>query len=125
MNVGSIGAMGFAGAGIAAGAPAVGCMGGLNGPLGNISTAGLNGISATRMDQLLELLGDFSSAEILIALMLAAGSKRSRHRCEDAGLGLLLGLSLASQLGQVTQPLYSPPPDISAVATGQMINLTA
>lgn len=99
-------------------------MGGLNGPLGDFNAAGLSG---TRMDQLLELMGDFTSAEILIALMLAAGSKRNRERggCDDVGLGMLLGRSLASQLGQTTPQFCFQSPEISAAATGQMINLTA
>lgn len=122
MNVGGVGAMGIAGGGLSVGASSAISMGGLNGPLGNFNAAGLSG---TRMDQLVELMNGFSTAEILIALMLATGSKRDRDRCGDAGLGMLLGLSLASQLGQMTPQFCFQSPEMSAVATGQMINLTA
>lgn len=120
-GVGGIGGMGALGANISVGAISTG---GLNGPLGNVNAAAMSALSATRMGQLLELIDGFSSAEILIALMMAGGNRR-KHDCgDDTAMGLLLGLAMASQMGQ--QQLQMPAPcGVSAAATGGQINLVA
>lgn len=102
-----MGGMGGGAAGlspVAGGAPAA--VNGAGQP-GNVSAgtspAAAQGLSPG-MQSLVETLQDFSSAEILIALMLMSASER----CDDdkhcgggsgAALGLLAGLALASQLG--------------------------
>lgn len=122
-GVSGIGGMGALGANISVGAV---CTGGLNGPVGNVNAATLSAMSGTRMGQLMELIEGFSSAEILIALMMAAASNHNkRHDSEDSGLGLLLGLAMASQIGQqlsAAMPTNCPAP---AAHTGGTINLTA
>ncbi len=134
-GVGGVGGMGAMGAGMAMGAAGVGGvsgdlgMGGLNGPLGNTNVAALGGMSSSRMDQLLQLLNGFSSAEILIALMMSAGSAHRRRHCsDDSGLSFLLGLSMAAQLGQSLQqmlPQAAGGVASAAGATGQQLNATA
>ncbi len=125
-GIGGLGAMGAMGAGMSVGAaPAVGT-GGLNGPLGDVNAAAMSAISGTQMDQLLQLMDGFSSAEILIALMMAGASdRRKKHGCDDSAMGLLLGMALAAQLGQTAQQLPQsggvPGP---AAATGGLINFT-
>lgn len=107
--------------------PSVGA-GGLNGPLGDVNAATLSVLNGTRLDQLLELIDGFSSAEILIALMLSAASCRHKKDDDrDAGLGFLLGLALATQLGQGAPQMPFPPTGVPGpeAATGQSINLTA
>jgi hypothetical protein len=120
--------MGAMGAGMNVGAaPSVGT-GGLNGPLGDVNAATLSSMSGTRMDQLMELIDGFSSAEILMALMLSAGSCRhKKNDGDDVGLGLLLGLALASQLGHGLPqlPFQSTGVPGPEAAAGQAINLTA
>jgi len=122
-GVGGIGGMGALGANLSVGAISTG---GLNGPLGNVNAAAMSALSATRMGQLLELIDGFSSAEILIALMMAGGNRR-KHDCgDDAAMGLLLGLAMASQIGQ--QQLQMPPScgvGAAAGVTGGQINLVA
>lgn len=131
-SVGGIGGMGAMGAGAgvgaagAAGAVDIGGMGGLNGPLGNANAAALSGMSGTRMDQLLQLLDGFSSAEILIALMMS-GSHKRHGGGDDSGLSFLLGMSLAAQLGQSLQQMLPHAGGMSgaSAATGQQLNATA
>ena len=120
-------AMGAAGVGGPAGDLG---MGGLNGPLGNTNVSALGGLSGSRLDQLMQLINGFSSAEILIALMMSGGSSHRRRHCggDDSGLSFLLGLSLAAQLGQSLQQML--PQSAGGVAgaagaTGQQLNATA
>jgi len=95
-SVGSIGSVGTSG-----GAGALN-FGGLNGALGNIGAGqnGMAGLSTIKMQQLSQLLDGFSSAEILMALMLAAASGKKKHGDGDNALGFLAGLAMAQQLGQ-------------------------
>ena len=52
------------------------------------------------LQSLIDALGDFTSAEILIALMLmAAANKDDDNSGGGAALGLLIGLAFASQMG--------------------------
>lgn len=126
-GIGGIGGMGALGVNINVGAISTG---GLNGPLGNVNAAAMSAMTGTRMDQLLQLMDGFSSAEILIALMMAGGSghHKKHHGIDDAALGFLLGLSLANQIGH-NGPQLPPPPGIpgagGAAATGGQLNVTA
>ena len=54
------------------------------------------------MQSLVNAMKDFSSAEILIALMLAnaAGGKDDEKSCSSAAAGFLAGLALAGGLAQ-------------------------
>lgn len=126
-GIGGLGAMGAMGAGLSVGAAPAVSTGGLNGPLGDVNAAAMSAMSATRMDQLLQLMDGFSSAEILIALMMSGASDRhKKHGCDDSAMGLLLGLALAAQLGQ-TAPQMPQTGGISGPAsvTGGLINFTA
>ena len=128
-GVGGVGAMGGMAAGAGVGAAAALGTGGANGPLGDLNAGALSAASGTRIDQLLQLLDGFSSAEILIALMLsgASGHHHRKHDCGDAGMGFLLGLSLAAQLGQSALQLPGNPSGgvTSPAATGQSIDASA
>lgn len=131
-GVGGVGGMGAMGGGMAMGAAGVGGtigaagMGGLNGPLGTANIGEMSGMSGTRMDQLLQLLSSFSSAEILIALMLTSGSHK-HHHCGDDGMSSLLSLSLAAHLGQAFQQIPHAAQGVPSAggATGQQLNATA
>jgi hypothetical protein len=64
------------------------------------------GLSTVKMQQLVELVSGFTSAEILMALMLAAAA--SQKKDDEGGcsaLALLAGMALAQQLGQGLGPL--------------------
>lgn len=128
-GIGGIGGMGALGANLSIGGVGAISTGGLNGPLGDVNAATMSALSGTRMDQLLQLLDGFSSAEILIALMMAGASgNKKKHDCgDDSAMGFLLGLAMASQVNQqamsgMPQATGIPGP---AAATGGQINLTA
>lgn len=124
-GIGGLGAIGAVGAGLGAGGvPSIGT-GGLNGPLGNANAAAITALSGTRIGELLKLMDGFSSAEILIALLMSGN--HHRHHCgSDDALGFLIGMSLAAQLGQSCLAISGPAgiPGSSA-PTGQMINFMA
>lgn len=123
-GVGMIGGLGAMSPGLSVGGVSSISTGGLNGPLGDVNVATMSAMSNTRMDQLLQLMDGFSSAEILIALMMSGSHKK--HECgSDAAMGFLLGLSLASQLGQGQLQPMSPPIAAGGAPTGGQINLTA
>jgi hypothetical protein len=131
-GVGGIGGLGALGTNISVGGIGAPATGGLNGPLGNVNAATVSTLSGTRLDQLMQLLDGFSSAEILIALMLSAASGHHKNHdgVDDAALGFLIGLSLASQIGQNGMPGMSssagvPGPNPVDGSTGGQINLTA
>lgn len=123
-GIGGIGGLEALGVNISVGAVSTG---GLNGSVGDGNAAALSAMSGTRMGQLMELIDGFSSAEILIALMMAAASNRhKRHDCDhDSSLSLLLGLAMASQIGQQLSPVMSANIPGPAAITGGTINLTA
>lgn len=95
-------------AAIGGGAAMTGCLGaaaptagGLNGPLGDANAAALSAMSGTRLGQLTELMEGFSTAEIVLALMLAAAAgKKNRHDDDGGALAILAGLAIAGRIGQ-------------------------
>lgn len=104
--------------------------GGLNGPLGDANAAGLSAMTSPQMNQLLQLIDGFSSAEILMALMMSAASNSGHKKHDgvnDAALGFLLGLSMASQIGQNGLPGMPQAGNIPGpeAATGGAINFLA
>lgn len=126
-SVGLMGGLGALGGGLAAGGVSSVGTGGLNGPVGDLNAATVSAMSGTRMDQLLELMDGFSSAEILIALMLSgsSGKRRDDDSCGSAAMGFLLGMAMASQLGQGLMSPMSPAGGIEPAMTGGAVNLTA
>lgn len=99
VGAGAIAAPMSAAASAPAGAPAaVGStqLGGisLTSPLGSAMPAGL--------DNLINALQGFSTAEILLALMMLGGGQDDKKKTPDAAIGLLAGLALAGQLGGFT-----------------------
>jgi hypothetical protein len=84
------------------------------------------------LEQLSQLLKDFSSADILLALMLMRGSD-SKDKTHGAGggssalIGLLAGMALAGQVGQMAGNLqsagHSGAPGATAGIAGGQINL--
>jgi hypothetical protein len=91
-GLGAVGAMSFGGVGMSPGLG--GTFGGLNGVPSCTSTM--------QMQQLTDLLAGFTSAEILMALMIAAASGRHRKDDDQSGaLAMLAGMALASQLNGI------------------------
>jgi hypothetical protein len=79
------------------------------------------------MQQLLDLIDGFSSAEILMALMLSAGSKKKDEDNNGAGaLALLAGMALASQLkGGDSLNCGVPQINNQMGMSGMQLNITA
>ena len=88
------------------------------------------------MQNLVNTLKDFTSAEILIALMLAKAAggddddDRKKSRGSAAGAGLLAGMALAGQLGQqhnlqldLTTQFQAPPSVTGAASVGLSLNV--
>jgi hypothetical protein len=76
-----------------------GLNGGLNGPLSQLAGAGPAGASTVSMQQLSELVAGFTSAEILMALMIAAASQKNGKDDDQSGaLALLAGMALANSM---------------------------
>lgn len=94
---------------------------GMAGGAGNAQSIGANSLNQAfsaattqQLQQLTHMLKDFSSAEILIALMLMRGDDDSKNKVHGGGgggagalIGLLAGLALAGQIGQMTSDLTS------------------
>jgi hypothetical protein len=102
MSVGAVGGIAMGGMAMCGAMPSLGGgalnFGGLDGAIGNTSPMQFSPI---KMQQLGELLDGFSSAQILMALMLLSAANRKKD--EDDGssaLALLAGMALAQQLGQ-------------------------
>jgi hypothetical protein len=108
MGISGVGGVGGAGAGAAiAGAGLTTGASGAASPAGTssaaTSAANLNSLPPN-LQSLVDTLKDFSSAEILIALMLAsAAGKNDDEKCGSSAGAFLAGLALAGQLGQSTQ----------------------
>lgn len=107
MNVSGAGGVGMGGgaAGIAGAAGMGGAAGATAGsPTGAATAEGAAGLSGVpqSMQSLVNAMKDFSSAEILIALMLAnaADGKDDEKSSGSAAAGFLAGLALANGLGQ-------------------------
>ena len=108
MQVSGIGGAATSGGGIAGltgaagSASGAGGIAGLSGSGGNLDIQG--GLPAG-LRTLVGTLQDFSTAEILLALMLASAAGRDDDCCDSGGaaLGFLAGLALAGQLGQSNQ----------------------
>lgn len=71
-GVGGVGMSGLAGSAALGGAAAVS---GLAASQASVGATAMPGVAFRRMDQLIQLLGDFSTSEILLALMLAQAKK--------------------------------------------------
>ena len=107
----------------------MGMMGGLNGPLGAspTQTAQPAQLSTIQQQQLSQLLEGLSSADLLLALMVAAGSSRCRKKDDDSGaMALLAGLAMAARMSDGGNPQGAPQPiqDWSSIS-GQSLNVTA
>lgn len=110
---------------------------GLAGPLGVANSSVLSAISGTRLAELARLLVDFSTSEILLALLL---SSQSSHRCrpgcrstrpDEALWALLLAAAYARQL-QAALPTPAPfaaqayqVSGAAAVSAGMSLNVMA
>jgi len=105
----SIGAAGAAGASAAGAGTAPGAS----------PAASLNGALPPQLQQLAQTLQDFSSAEILIALMMmkAAGGGDDRDKSSGAA-GVLAGMAIAGLLGQGGQISQALNPAAPAGAIG-------
>jgi hypothetical protein len=97
-GVGGLGAAAPAGLG-GLGLSGLGLNGGLNGPLQGLTSASLTGAATLRMQQLTQLIEGFSSAEILLALMIASAlQKRCKDDDDSSPLAMLAAMALAGRL---------------------------
>lgn len=125
-GIGGVGAVGMGiGAGAIGGAAFSGTAGissaGGVAPGGDVQAAGATSAQQALppgMESLVQSLKDFTSAEILIALMLAkaAGGGDDEKKSSDAAAGFLAGLAMAGMLGQDMQAECPCDPSISAPA---------
>lgn len=139
MEVGGIsGAMGGAGMMSAPGVSMAGLAGGVGAvnPAANAASqlspaAGPDATVTVRMQQLAEMIKDFSSAEILLMLMMMRGD--DDRKCGGAGgaaMGLLAGLALAGQINHMTSDLLQGMPAVGGppgggAGTNSQINFMA
>jgi hypothetical protein len=125
-GIGGVGAVGMGiGAGAIGGAAFSGAAGvsgaGSVAPGGDVQAAGATSAQQALppgLENLVQSLKDFTSAEILIALMLAkaAGGGDDEKKSSDAAAGFLAGLAMAGMLGQDMQAQCPCDPSISAPA---------
>ncbi|MFN0199209.1 MAG: hypothetical protein ACKVT0_20865 [Planctomycetaceae bacterium] len=69
-----------------------------------IDQAGMSAGMSPQMNQLVELMQGFNTAEILMALMLASGGKSDdddKKSSSNAAMGFLAGLAVSSQMNQM------------------------
>lgn len=87
----------------------------------------MGGVSATvhlgsgmpaGMQQLVASLQGFSTAEILMALMLLGGGQDDKKKCPDAAMAMLAGLALAGQISGFATNVSASVPGIGAGAGG-------
>ena len=86
----------------------------------SLATAAMSGVAFGRMDQLVQLLNGFSTAEILLALMRAQAKTpehRPRHVSDDAGAAMSYALLAGSRPSQSPAPALSMA-EIAAPVTG-------
>lgn len=125
-GIGGVGAVGMGiGAGAIGGAAFSGAAGvsgaGSVAPGGDVQAATATSAQQALppgLENLVQSLKDFTSAEILIALMLAkaAGGGDDEKKSSDAAAGFLAGLAMAGMLGQDMQAQCPCDPSISAPA---------
>lgn len=86
----------------------------------------LSGIASTQLQSLINAIQGFSSAEILMALMLMSAQDKGKGH-GDTAMGLLAGLALAGQLSQIGANISISIPGIAGTglegAAGLQINL--
>ncbi len=101
MQIAGLGAVGTSGVvgGTAVGAASATGSGAAAGLAGTSGVA-VNPASTTRLNLLVQLLDGFTTAEVLMALMLAAALSKKDRSDDSSALGVLVGLALASQLQQ-------------------------
>jgi len=119
MEVGAIGGAGIGG--VSACAPA-----GVN-AAASVGGTMASGAATIQMQNLINALQGFSTAEILLALMMMSGQNKSSGS-GDAAMGFLAGLALGGQLGQMMNALSLSVPaagGASDSAAGSQINVTA
>ena len=106
MGVGAVGGASL-GAGAIGGAAGIGAaqfsgVGGISGTAISGTQAAGSAAMTAQMQNLISLLQGFSSAEILMALMLAGGSNGDNHhkKTADAAMGFLIGMAMSAQMPQ-------------------------
>ena len=100
-GVGGIGMSGLAGSAALGGAAVVS---GLAASQASVGATAMPGVAFGRMDQLIQLLGDFSTSEILLALMLAQ-AKKPEQRSQTAvasSLGRCRKRTVVCDVGRIT-----------------------
>jgi hypothetical protein len=145
MDVGAVGGMAMGGAGAMGGAAAMGTTGaapaagtapaGVAAPASTQQPDAANSINMRYLDgafpmglqHLAETMKDFSSAEILMALMILAAMEKDddkkTHGASGAALGLLAGLALANQFNRSAEIAMNGPMQMPQGGGGVGMNL--
>ena len=126
MNAGGVGAVGggMAGAGMVAApmsAPAAASAGvGASQLTGVQSGAPLGGGMPANISNLAHALQGFSSAEILMALMLLGGDQDGKKKSPDLAMAMLAGMALGGQIGGASAQGSCSVPGVGAAGMGGM-----
>lgn len=130
MEISGIGGIGMSGITAGASLGGAAAVSGLAATQPSVGTMALGGVGSGSMDQLVQMLGEFSTAEILLALMLAQ-SKRSEQQSHHAADGVGTALSMAMLAGSLSSQASAPAVSMSEMAApvtgliGGQINIQA
>lgn len=110
MDVSGVGGIGMSGLMASSALGGAAAVSGLTATQASVGATAMSGVALGRMDQLVQLLDQFSTAEILLALMLAQAKKpedRPGTASNDIGNALSFALLAGSLSGQTTAPAVS------------------
>ena len=130
MDISGVGGIGMSGLMASSALSGVAAVSGLTGPQASAGATAMSGVAFGRMDQLVQLLDQFSTAEILLALMLAQAKKpedRPGAASGDVGNALSFALLAGSLPSQAPAPAVSMS-EMAAPVTGLLggqINIQA
>lgn len=110
MDISGVGGIGISGLMASPALSGVAAASGLAATQASAGATAMSGVALGRMDQLVQLLTDFSTAEILLALMLAQ-AKRPDDRSGAASGDIGNALSIALLAGSL--PSQAPAPAVS------------
>lgn len=130
MEIGAVGGIGMSGVAGGAALGGAAAVSGLAATQPSVGTMALCGVGSGSMDQLVQILGEFSTAEILLALMLAQ-SKRPEQQTHRASEGASTALSMAMLAGSLSSQAPAPAVSMAEMAApvtgliGGQINIQA
>ena len=115
MDISGVGGIGLSGLMNSSALGGAAALSGLAATQASSGATAMSGVALGRMDQLVQLLDQFSTAEILLALMLAQAKKpqeRSHAVSEDVGTAL----SFALLAGSLSNPAPAPAVSMAEMA---------